>query len=50
MRGQQVVLQNFTFPRTMADLIQTFRVLCAARQEKYGSVVARQKEASPITA
>jgi spore coat protein SA len=45
LRGQQEVLQNFTFARTMTDLIQTFRVLCAGRQEKHGSLVVRQDEA-----
>lgn len=50
MRGQQEVLRNFTFPRTMANLIQTFRVLCAGRQEKHSSLVARHEQASPITA
>jgi glycosyltransferase involved in cell wall biosynthesis len=45
IQGQQVVLQNFTFARMMADLIQTFRAVCAGRQEKHGSLVARQNEA-----
>jgi len=50
MRGQQVALRNFTFARMMADLIQTFRALCAGRREKHGPLVARQNEASPIPA
>jgi hypothetical protein len=50
MRGQQVVLRDFTFPRMMADLIQTFRVLCNRQQEQRGSLVARQDEALPTPA
>ena len=50
MRGQQVVLRNFTFARMMADLIQTFRALCTERHDKHGSLVARQDEALPIPA
>jgi glycogen synthase len=45
MRGQQLVLQNFTFARMMTDLIRTFRVLCAGAHEKHGSLPERQDEA-----
>ena len=44
MRGQQVVLENFTFARTMEHLIETFRVLCGGRYEQHGSLVARKDE------
>ena len=51
MRAQQVVLQNFTFARMMADLIQTFRGLRAERRhEQRRSLVAQQDEALGISA
>jgi glycosyltransferase involved in cell wall biosynthesis len=45
MRGQQVVLERFTFARTMANLIQTFQELQAARHAQHGSHVSRRDEA-----
>jgi glycogen(starch) synthase len=50
IRGQQVAQRNFTFGRMMADLIRTFRVLCAERHIKHGSLVAQRDEALSIPA